>query len=279
MEKPSLGHINFINCLPLSYGLKFGGYAEDVEVYPDVPAKLNAKIVGGQLDVSPVSSIVYARNSDKFVLMPNVSISADGALQSILLVSKKPIECLDKTRIALTAKSETSHCLLKIVLHNAYKASPDYYVTDQSLDDGVLNNADAILFIGDDALYNYHNRRDGLYYYDVGDEWKKLTGLPMVYAVWVIKKQFAVDNPMQLQKVYESVIGGFEFGLENLDKAINCFLDKIPFSYDQVNKYLQLLNWKFTNEHEKALLTFYQKAYEIGLIKKVPEIKFAEVAK
>lgn len=277
MEKPRLGHINFINCLPLSYSLRFGGFAAGLEVCPGVPAMLNQKIVNGQLDVSPVSSIVYARHFEKCCIIPDVSISANGGLQSILLVSKKPIEQLRKAVIALTAKSETSHCLLKIILHDAYQADPDYFITEQSLDGGVLNQADAVLYIGDDALYNFHHRHSELFYYDLGEEWKKLTGLPMVYAVWIARHSFAFEHPDLLQHVYKQVTGGFSYGLQHMDQAVAAFVDEVPFTAQQVAYYLNLLNWSFSPAHEEALLTFYTRAYQLGLIAKVPDLEFAEV--
>lgn len=277
MEKSRLGHIKFINCLPLSYSLLYGGYDEGLDIYADVPAKLNRLIVQGQLDVSPVSSIVYAQHSEKFLIMPDVSISAEGALRSILLVSKKPIAELNQASVALTAKSETSHCLLKIVLHDAYQAVPGCYITEASTAGEALADADAVLFIGDDALFNYHNRQQGLFYYDIGAEWKQLTGLPMVYAVWVVRRRFARTQPELLQTVYERVTGGFRHGLANIDQAVAAFADKLPFSCDQISTYLKLLNWSLTPAHQQALLSFYQRAYHIGLLEQAPKIAFAEV--
>lgn len=279
MEKSRLGHINFINCLPLSYSLRYGGYDAGLEVCWDVPAKLNSRIVHGQLDISPVSSIVYAWHSEKFLIMPDVSISADGALRSILLVSKKPIEELAAGKVALTAKSETSHCLLKIILHDSYQAVPEYFITQSSATGEVLAEADAVLFIGDDALFNYHNRQEGLFYYDIGAEWKKLTGLPMVYAVWVIRREYAHAQPELLHTACERVAGGFKYGLDHIDQAVAAFVDRLPFSREQISTYLKLLNWSLTPERQQALLAFYHRAYRIGLIEQVPEIEFAEVCK
>lgn len=83
MRQPRIGHINFINCLPLTYGFSSGGFAKGLNVNEGVPSTLNQKAIEGQLDVTPVSSIIYAQHPDKFLLMPNLSISAEGALQSI----------------------------------------------------------------------------------------------------------------------------------------------------------------------------------------------------
>ncbi len=279
MEKLSLGNIKFINCLPLHYGLSHGGFRENVHIHSATPAELNHLVVSGRLNVSPVSSIVYAQNSDKLVLLPDVSISAEGALESIVLVSKCPIEELSQERIALTAKSATSHGLLKIILHHAYQASPEYFISPLSLNEGVLDDAQAVLFIGDDALSAYHHRLPGYYYYDLGDEWKKLTGLPMVYAVWVVNREFAACHNEAVQMLYEKVTGGFAYGLSHIEAAADTVQGKFSLTAAQIVHYIGLLNYQFTPAHEQALLTYYKMAHGLGLSPKVPEIEFAKVVK
>jgi len=279
MNKPSLGDINFINCLPLHYGLVQGGFGSPVNVHSGIPTELNALVIAGELDVSPVSSIIYARNSEKLLLLPNVSISAQGGLQSIVLVSKYPINQLGQARIALTAKSATSHGLLKIIMSHAYQAAPDYFISSLSLVDGVLDDAQAVLFIGDDALHAYHHRVPGYHYYDLGAEWRAMTGLAMVYAVWVVNRQFANRHAELVQLVYRQVIGGFAYGLANLSAAARTLGDNVAFSTQQIINYINLLNYEFTPDHEQALLTYYKLAYDLGLIHHVPKIEFAKVIK
>ena len=279
MNKPSLGDIKFINCLPLHYGLVHGEYGSPVNVHPGIPTELNNLVVAGLLDVSPVSSIIYARHSDKLLLLPDVSISASGALQSILLVSKYPISQLGQARIALTAKSATSHGLLKIIMSHAYQGAPDYFISPLSLEGGVLDDAEAVLFIGDDALHAYHHREAGYYYYDLGAEWKNMTGLAMVYAVWVVNRQFAATRAGQVQMVYEQVTGAFAYGLSNLPAAAGALADNVSFSTMQIIDYINLLNYQFTPSHEQALMTYYKLAHGLGLIDKVPEIEFVKVIK
>lgn len=275
--KPRLGHIEFINCLPLTYALTYGGYQAEVAVTPSVPAVLNQMVVAGQLDVSPVSSIIYAQHSAKLVILPEVSISANGALQSILLVSKYPIAELRTASIALTAKSATSHVLLKAVMKQAYQATPEYFISGQTVEEGVLDKADAVLLIGDDALKAYHHRQPGYYYYDMGDEWKKLTGLGMVYAVWVVNRNFAQANLEQVDLLQQRVTQGFAYGLTHLQAAAATLAGKMPFSKQQIIDYIHLLNYQFTPEHAKALHTFYSLAQDVGAIEKIPELSFAKV--
>lgn len=279
MNKPNLGDINFINCLPLHYGLVHGGFGSLVNVHSGIPTDLNSLVVAGQLDVSPVSSIIYAKHSEKLLLLPDVSISANGALQSILLVSKYPISELKQARTALTAKSATSHVLLKIIMHNAYQANPEYFISPLLLESGVLNDAEAVLFIGDDALYAYHHQVTGYYYYDLGAEWKDMTGLAMVYAVWVVNRQFAAHHADLVQMVYRQVTGAFAYGLLNLPAAVETITSKASYNSQQLINYINLLNYEFTPTHKQALLTYYQLAHVLGLIKDVPKIEFAEVMK
>jgi len=279
MYKPSLGDIQFINCLPLHYGLTHGGFDQQVDLLTGTPAELNSLVMAGVLDVSPVSSIIYAQHSEKLLLLPDVTISAHGALQSILLVSKQPIDKLKQSRIALTIKSATSHGLLKIIMHHAYQSSPEYMISALSLDEGVLDHAQAVLFIGDDALDAYHHPRPGYYYYDIGDEWKKMTGLAMVYAVWVVNRLFATRHSQFVQMVYEQVTGAFAYGLSHLPAAAEMLSSKVPFTTEQLINYIQLLNYEFTPEHEQALLTYYKLAHGLGLIDHMPTLEFVKVKK
>lgn len=279
MNKPSLGDIVFINCLPLHYGLVQGGFGSKIDVHSKTPTELNRLVVAGELAVSPVSSIIYAQHSEKLLVLPDVSISANGALQSIVLVSKYPINQLKQARIALTNKSATSHRLLKIIMSQAYNGAPDYFISPLSLEGGVLDDAQAVLFIGDDALHAYHHRVPGYYYYDLGAEWRNLTGLAMVYAIWVVNRQFATAHADLVQMVYQQVTSAFAYGLSNISAAAQTLAGKVAFSTQQIVEYINLLNYQLTPSHEQALLTYYKLAHGLGLIDSVPKIEFAKVIK
>lgn len=277
MTVPNIGHINFLNCLPLTYSYDQDGFAQGLNIHSAVPAELNKAIIQGQLDISPVSSIIYARNSDNLLILPDVSIMADSDVQSILLISKKPIEELTRKRIILTAKSATSHCLLKIIMAKGYAASPVYEVRPVPVENPIPADASASLLIGDDALNLYHHRKSGFYYYDIGKEWKKLTGLRMVFAVWVVHKEFARERPELVQQVYERITQGFRNGYAKKQQIIESVLDSKPFTRQQLDEYFEVIQWQFDNKEQEALRLFYSLAYEMDLIEQVPEIKIAEV--
>ena len=103
MPQPNVGHIDFLNVTPLGYAYRHH-QAPDINICCGVPSQLNRAIREGTLDVSNVSSILYAKKADDLVILPDVCISADGAVKSILLVSRVPIEQIGTSPIALTQK-------------------------------------------------------------------------------------------------------------------------------------------------------------------------------
>lgn len=277
MSCPRVGHINFLNVLPLSWSYAHGA-DKGLILTRGVPAVLNNDIVNHRLDVSNVSSIIYARDSDELVILPDVCISTDGAVQSIILVSRKPIEDIKDDKIILTAKSATSHCLLKIILRSAYGAIPNYYIRHVTPENPIPDDAAASLLIGDDALWLYHHQQPELYYYDLGAEWKKLTGKKMVYALWVANKNFASEQPEMLQLVYDRIRQAFTQGLQHKKATIESVIKDKPFTYAQLDEYLgPTIRWNLTDDYIDGLKTFYELAHKMNLIEHIPEIKLAAV--
>ena len=277
MSRPRVGHINFLNVLPLTWSYAHGG-EQGLAITRGVPAVLNNDIVNHRLDVSNVSSIIYARDSEELVILPDVCVSTDGDVQSIILVSRKPINALKDDKIILTAKSATSHCLLKIILRSAYGAVPNYYVRHVGPENPIPEDATASLLIGDDALWLYHHQQPGFYYYDLGREWKQLTGKKMVYALWVANQKFASENPEMLQLVYDRIHHAFAQGMAHKKEAIESVLPAKPFTYEQLDDYLgPTIRWDLTEDYLDGLKTFYTLAHQMNLIEHIPEIKLADV--
>lgn len=276
MEEPKVGHIHFLNILPLTWSFAHGGN-RGLHLVPGVPAELNRALAAERLDVSGISSIVYADGDEKLVILPDICVRTDERVTSILLVTKKPIEEIKDDRIILTAKSATSHCLLKIILKESYDASPNYYVRHIVSQNPVPSDASGSLFIGDDALWLYHHRREDLHYYDLGAEWHKLTGLGMVYSLWAANRTFSKERPEQLQLVYERLVGGMAEGIANKYATIQSVHGEKDFTFEQLEEYLQVIHWDLKEEHLKGLELFYKKAHAWNLIHHVPELHFADV--
>ena len=268
-----IGHINFLNVLPLNYFYATHG-AENFELTMGVPAFVNEKMKNGLLDVSLISSIEFARQSKNLVLVPKICIRADSDVTSIILVSKKPVDELDGKNVAITAKSATAHCLLKIILAESYNVKPNYTVENLSVENPVPNDHTAALFIGDEALYLHLHRRENFLYYDLGGEWNKLTGRQMVYAVWAAQKIFAKNYPQLFKSTCQKIYNGLQFGLQNKKAAIDSVLGNKPFTFDELDKYLGgVIKWDLTADGIDALKVFYRLAQKNNLLEKVPTIE------
>ena len=131
-----LGRISYVNMAPVFYRVD-----AEVEEVQGVPTELNRLLIEGELDTAPISSIEYARNADKLRLLPRLCVASEGAVDSIQLVSKRPLEQVRV--VAVTSESATSVALTKVLLPEADQVPLAAYEN---------GDADAKLLIGDAAL-------------------------------------------------------------------------------------------------------------------------------
>src|SRR5215210_6151823 len=157
-----LGRIGYVNMAPVFYRLD-----AEVEEVVGVPTALNRQLVAGELDIAPISSIAYARHAASLRLLPRLCVSSEGAVESIQLITKTPLERL--RTIAVTPESATSVVLTKVLFPNVEHVPLD-------------EDAEAKLLIGDAALRSAFE--DPTPHHDLGRLWLERTGLPMVFAVW-----------------------------------------------------------------------------------------------
>ncbi len=276
MNSPKVGHIDFLNVLPFSFGYK--NCAEDLKIVRGVPTFLNNELQLEKIDISNISSIEYARQSGELLILPKICVRADDFVTSIVLISRKPIENLREDKIILTNKSATAQRLLKIILHESYGAKPAYETRSVAVENPVDDDATAALFIGDDALFIYLHRPKNFYLYDLGHEWRKLTGRQMVYALWAVRKNFATENPELLRETYKKILRAFDFGIKNKSNAIKSVMLTKNFTFDELDSYLGgAIKWDLTPKAIAALKIYYRKAVALKLIDFEPELEFADV--
>ena len=275
---PRLGHIAFLNVLPLTYALAHGA-AQGMDLLRATPAQLNGRLEARNLDVSGVSSITYARHADDLVLLPDVCIASDGDVRSVLLVSRVPAEEIGAQRVLLSDKSASSHALLKIILRRVYDAAPQYETRALTPADPVPEGAAGALFIGDDALELYHHPPDGIYIYDLAREWKQMTGARMVFGIWAAARTFAAAHPAALEMVHGRITAAFEGWDAVKDAAITEVLAHDGrFTRAQLTEYLgSAVVWQLDEATLAGLRLFYRYAAEDGLIARAPVIVLARV--
>ncbi|MHB9145863.1 MAG: menaquinone biosynthetic enzyme MqnA/MqnD family protein [Symbiobacteriia bacterium] len=268
-----LGYINYLNLLPLYYGLETGRTVWDGELVTGPPTHVNALFYRGQADVSPISSIQYARGPESDLLLPGLSITALGPVQSILLFSRRRPEDLTGGVVALTASSATSVVLTKILLRRYWQVAVTYRIEPPDLD-AMLAVADAALLIGDDALRAGLSANwcgEALRVTDLGAVWRDFTGLPMVYAVFAAHPAAVPDVPATLDVLARSrwVAARDPAGLVERGAATR----GLPLHL--VDIYLnRIIRHDFAEAEQAGLLRFYQEAASIGELAVVPDLRF-----
>ncbi|GLW17368.1 chorismate dehydratase [Streptomyces sp. NBRC 13847] len=252
-----MGHIQFLNCLPLYWGLARTGTLLDLDLTKDTPEKLSEQLVRGDLDIAPITLVEYLRAADDLVAFPDLAVGCDGPVMSCVIVSQKPLEQLDGARVALGSTSRTSVRLAQLLLAEKIGVRPDYYTCPPDL--GVMmQEADAAVLIGDAALRaNLHDGpRLGLEVHDLGQMWKDWTGLPFVFAVWATRRDYLAREPEVVHKVHEAFLASRDVSLEEVGKVAEQAARWETFDEPVLERYFTTLDFRFGPEQLRGVTEF-----------------------
>jgi chorismate dehydratase len=262
-----LGQVDYLNCLPVYHPLETGLLPPQIRLIRGVPTFLNDLFLRGELDVTPISSIEYARNPGRCLILPDLSVSSDGRVGSIFLFSKVPVTDLEGCRICLTGASATSVALLKILLKHYYQVDVVYETGMSGLEEMLLHN-DAALLIGDQALITYHGlgRGSGLYVTDLGEAWKEFTGERMVYALWVVQRDFAEHKPVATGELYQLLQTARRLGAQRAGEVLESGHLRTGLPTPVLREYFDLIRHDLDEEYQRGLLRFCDYAFKTGLL-------------
>ena len=197
-----VGAVSFLNTKPLIYPLLNKEIQTDIALTVDVPSRVATLLSEGELDVGLIPIIEYFRakpSGTAYCVLPDISIASHGSVKSIQLFSRVPIQ--EIRRIALDTSSRTSVALLKILLAEKYGVSPVFttcaptVIPSTALQKRQYPPFEAVLLIGDPALRHLDSTA---YSVDLGEAWYKLTGLPFVYACWVVREAACLGDLAQV---------------------------------------------------------------------------------
>ncbi|MGA5552779.1 menaquinone biosynthetic enzyme MqnA/MqnD family protein [Streptomyces pseudogriseolus] len=219
-RRPRVGHIQFLNCLPLFWGLARTGTLLDMELRTDTPDGLNDALAAGDLDIGPISLVEFLRHADDLVALPDIAVGSDGDVMSCLIVSQVPLEDLDGERVALGSTSRTSVRLAQLLLAERVGVRPDYYVCPPDLRT-MMSEAKAAVVIGDAALRAALHQAPamGLHVHDLGRMWKDWTGLPFVFAVFAARRDFLAREPELVHQVHANLLASRDLSLTEVTKV------------------------------------------------------------
>jgi chorismate dehydratase len=261
-----VGHIDFLNCLPLYDGLVRSGGLLDVRLRRETPDVLNGLLLAGELDIGPISLVPALQHSDELVVLPDLAVGSDGPVLSVVLVSTRPVEDLDGAHVALGSTSRTSVLLAQMLLAQRYQAKASFETTAPDLG-AMLRVADAAVLIGDPALRaTYEAPGLGLHVLDLGAAWQGWTGLPMVFAVWAARKDYAQAHPEQVAAVQRSFRSSLSDSLARVEDVATRAARWEPFDAPTLAEYFRALDFSLGERQLAGVREFTRRAALQGAV-------------
>lgn len=266
-----VGRIPYINCYPVYGAVDRGIVPLHAELVDGVPTALNRRMAEGSLDVSVISAVEYARDSSRYLLLPDLAISCNGPVRSVLLFSTRRAESLHGARVMISRSSMTSAALLELLFEHVWRAVPEFVAGDAELRDVHRLRQephDARLVIGDAALLlQAHAAGAGEsrypYVYDLGLEWKRWTGLPFVFAVWVAQRTVPVADSL---RVHAALIESRDWGLSHLRQLAGQAAEVTGVHPETCHTYLSGLDYGLSYEHLAGLTEFFRRLVHAGRV-------------
>jgi chorismate dehydratase len=264
-----IGRIPYINCYPVYGAIDRGIVPLGHELVDGMPTALNRLMDTGALDVSVVSALEYARDARRYLLLPDLAITSDGPVRSVLLFSTRPPRELAGRRVLVSRSSMTSVALLELLFDHVWRAQPEFVPADAETADIARfrdEPHEARLVIGDAALLlqgGAAGAPDYPYVYDLGAEWKAWTGLPFVFAVWVAQRTAPVAEALA---VHAALIASRDWGLAHLDELSAQAAAATGLPIADCRDYFAGLDYGLSYPHLAGLTTFFHRLSEKGTV-------------
>lgn len=263
------GRIVYTNDLPVYAAFDAGAIAYPGTLHADVPSQLNAMLVDGELDLSPVSAFAYAQNYERLVLLPDLCIGARDEVISVVLVSQTPPALLDGAQIAVTTDSASGFNLLRVLMERRYGIAPRYVPDTEPI---VRARAgQPALLIGDraiDALMEFPRE----HVYDLGTLWHEWTGEQTVFAVWCARRDAYERDPEGVRACMHALTDSYTWSRAHyaqvVERAQRVFARPAGFYEDYYGK----LNFTFHSAAQSGLSTFCRELVAIGALPASPPI-------
>lgn len=260
-----LGRIPWINCRPV-YGAVDRGLIEiPARLVSGTASELNDLLAAGELQLSVVSAVEYARNAAAYHLLPDLAITCDGPVHSVALFSRRAPTELDGRTVLVTASSRTSVLLLELLCRHRWNVAPRFATARAEaadLDELAGLPHDAVLVIGDAALL-LRAREQYPVHVDLGFEWKRWTGLPFVFAVWAARRDTGLAS---VQAVHAGLLASRAWGLEHLDLLAREAARDTGVAEPVCREYLGDLDYALSYRHLAGLTDFFRRLAQDGLV-------------
>jgi chorismate dehydratase len=251
--RPRLCAVSYLNTLPLVWGILHGEQQELFDVSFSVPAECADRLGNGSADIGVVPCAELQRLD--LEIIPGAGIACRGPVRSILLVSEVPPDQI--RTLATDASSRSSVMLTRILLSHRYGVEPQLIAMPPDLPT-MLEKADAALIIGDPALH-LDPATLPFHVMDLGDEWVRMTGLPMVFAVWAGRKGAV---PEWAESAFRESL---RFGMRHIDDIVKSGARERGIPDALAKEYLtEHIVFELGEREYEGMNRFLQLASEVG---------------
>jgi chorismate dehydratase len=213
----------------------------------------------------------YGQAWREYLLLPDLSISSRGAVGSVLLFSRVPFSRLDGRTMRVSAASASGAALVKVLMAERFAVQPLYQ--PGPLAGAALAGADAVLAIGDEAL---RLKVAGAmpFELDLGEAWQELTGLPFVFGVWAVRRDFAAAQPEATTSLHRMMLRSRDWGLGALPELSRIAAAACGMTPARILAYFRQLNYSLDPEHQEGLATFFNYLYKLGELDEAPRLEY-----
>jgi chorismate dehydratase len=235
LNKIRVGIVNYLNTKPLVYGLEKAPISDQIELIATYPSRLAELLKDNEIDLGliPVAAIPQL---PVHYIVGNYCIAAEGEIASVCLFSEVPMDQIKK--VYLDYQSRSSVALLKWLMKEYWGINPQLEEAEDESYRDKIKGTTAGLVIGDRAL---EQRKISTFFYDLGSEWRAITGLPFVFAAWVSNKQLDSAFIAAFDKANE-------LGLHHIDEIVK----NNPFDLYDLRKYYTLHLSYYLDERKRA---------------------------
>ncbi|HEX5773165.1 MAG TPA: menaquinone biosynthesis protein [Geomobilimonas sp.] len=266
-----IGKISYANVTPIFTALMRNFTTDSYQIVQGVPSHLNALLANGDIDLCPSSSIAYAKSPDLYYLLPDLSISSVGPVKSVLLFSRLPLNELEGCTVGLTTDSDTSVNLLRIVLARSHGLSNRFERTSLPLAQA-LETFPATLLIGDAALRGSMDERVE-HVYDLGEEWFRFTGLPFVFALWIVRREAVEEKYSEVAALLSHLREAKRIAYESYEAIAATCEEEGWMERERLVDYWRCISYDLTPFHLQGVKEFFRHATEMGILPREPVIR------
>jgi chorismate dehydratase len=261
------GRIKYTNDLPVYAAFDAGAMEYPGRLHADVPARLNAMLLQGELDLSPISAFAWAANPDRLVLLPDLCIGAREEVVSVVLVSAIPPALLGGAQIFVSEESASGRYLLRVILERRYRIRAKYIDEPAPFERALAG--DPTLLIGDSAI-DAIERFPTEVVYDLGRLWHEWKRQQTVFAVWAAHRDAYERHPAAVRECMHALTDSYTWSRSHSDQVIALAQRVIPRPAGFYQTYYGKLNFMFHIAAQNGLAAYCRELVEIGAIAAVP---------